>query len=412
MYTQNSSSSFWNYWVREPLAWIIESGSRPSAVKKYLETLTPSEATKSRLRIFLIISGLSFIIISALNGLLLSIGVNHNLLWSLSIALIISLLLPYISKKAPLGVNYIAFLKLITISALSLVILIELAIDFKKVSSKEAFIGLILLGMFYGIGTSVNENNVTRGLNFFTSTMMCFTFSIGMFHAATNSTILNFVLFYAGYTVSFFQLPGSVFTYHSLRQANLRSMAEPHHSVEFLRQTLIYRNETITVGSRGLEKLLRRAAFYDWPNARQELGWMIAERPAYANLARRILVEHIVQEMKERKTLLDIAGTRDRMDFLLPDETIIKNEVIEWTMRALCDIGDSARLYCAQFGLQNDPAKLHRIAFILKTALEKMPQDKTKLTKELKELKKLLEYWSQVNSIELQKVTGRVWQTI
>jgi hypothetical protein len=158
-----------------------------------------------------------------------------------------------------------------------------------------------------------------------------------------------------------------------------------------------------------LAALLKRAALYDWRGTQDYLAWLIDERPYQADLARRILLEHIAADLVARKNILDIAGAKDRLQYLLPDAKIIKESLLENTFYRLEMVAGLAGEYCQGFGVASQPGELMVMQNILRDEEEKL--NMRRKVPSYKATLGVIKVWRGVLENELIRARSRVWQT-
>lgn len=394
------SGGFWNYWFVEPWQGFWFSFFKPYSFERSLDTLDLKQKKNYRKRlIFLgIVLNLLFTILCKL--LITDLfGWKFDWIWGLlfTTLLLLFFLIPfkkdssvYVLSSTVIGVLLVGFAFSCGFGY----------VERGRLPALQALIGLTSFAFGYGMCIRFAKAEQFVG-GTFSSLAFGTTASFSLFLPATGNGWLNYFLYLLVYVGVACRLPTYLLTRASVRTAYRKSLAQPERSLEFLRASAFYSNEFIILPLPDVAKLLRQSAWYNWAETRRELIWIREHRPDKAEMAGNILVSVLCQVICGQKTLLDIAGVKERLAALLPDVAFLKNEKYERIVAALIKISDKAQIYCQTLGVDVNWGKLKEIEIILDSLHNNYEKDVVKTGKILQEV---VINWRRITQKEMDKV--------
>jgi hypothetical protein len=398
----NALSSFWNTNFVEPYSLLYELLFRPDSFQKKFEQLSQSYQNKCirSLSTPCLVVGLVSVLVGSITAPFL--GLSNNTFIAVLIAFFISFFT--ITRYSNL------FDQLKSIKAL-IALQISLPMtagwfftDILQLPLSMYLTSGVMIGISLGLLISINRRSDNTAL---------FILPVQLIMAVVFGRSGNLVYFclalFSSCFITYLRPFSWLRTAASIRRANRRSLAQPERSVEFLKASRLAKDEFGVLPYPKLSALLKRAALYDWRGTRNYLAWLIDERPYQADLARRILIEHIAADLVVRKNVLDLAGAKDRLQHLLLDAKIIKESVLENVFYKLEMVAGLAGEYCQGFGVASQPGELVVMQNTLREQEEKLNMRRKLPT--YKATLGVIKVWRGVIENELVRARSRVWQT-
>jgi hypothetical protein len=336
----------WIYLIAEPSTWVFRAFFQPISFYKFSNAQKSKELLTYNLRsifpntlISLVavfigltltnIFGFSFDFVSSLEGI--SVGIILGITFGISVGIGIG-----IGVGVGIGVGIGNIFGIIPNFVVGIAFGIAICVGLG-----------IILGIIFGIVVSsvfgIGGGIIGGIMGTFGSGIICnIIFGVIGGIAMGIGLGISFIIFY---TLGFFRIPLWPISAGSVWRAAYKSKQQPENSLVLLQKSALHWDEIIYLPLPGLMILFRQAAAHDLEETRQELFWVIAERPHKAAEARQVLLEIVAMEMQQRTTLRDIASASDRLSQLLPETDSALKESLEKTLRRLREVSSEARRY-------------------------------------------------------------------
>jgi uncharacterized protein len=168
-------------------------------------------------------------------------------------------------------------------------------------------------------------------------------FSGGMFAGAA---------FLLCYLPSYFRLPLYPFSAISMGRAYFNSQRDPIHVFHYLHHCAIYSDECVFLPLPYMKQILLIAANQDSQATRDEIDFIIHERPQQLSGAREAALEMVLHDLSMRESLRDISRAYQSTATILPKDIRLMDHAVAHLFRYLDDASRDAMSYYSRVGTQ------------------------------------------------------------
>jgi hypothetical protein len=174
------------------------------------------------------------------------------------------------------------------------------------------------LGLLSGLGIGLVERLFPRlSLEVIKGLALSLLFTLSFVPESVRGRVAGLACF-IGYLCIAYRLPLYLVSGPSTFLLSRASRERPSHVFTYLRRSSLYWDERVFLPLPGLKQMLLIAAQQDRQRTREELMFIVYERPQQGQVAREVLLEMALSELEVCDTITDIAGVARYLDELFP----------------------------------------------------------------------------------------------